>query len=227
VGVISALNREITNSSRDLYGRRTEYKNAMIQTDAAINSGNSGGGMFNVAGELVGIPSLKYTGSFYSNTTVEGIGMAVPINAAKPLIKDVLSGKVEGSVTGADSAGADITTAGKPRIGVTVTNMNDSNFAVATGILPTGAYVSDVESGSPAEKAGLKIGDIIVEVDGNIITTTQRMVSLLQAKEPGQTVTIKIYRVEGLDSIQYPDDIPDGAYMDVIVELAILDDVKQ
>ena len=68
----------------------------MIQTDAAINAGNSGGGMFNVAGELIGVPSMKYTGSYYSSTTVEGIGMAIPINAAKTLIDDVLAGKTTG-----------------------------------------------------------------------------------------------------------------------------------
>lgn len=230
VGVISALNREITNTTRDVYGRRTEYKNAMIQTDAAINSGNSGGGMFNVAGELVGIPSLKYTGSYYSSATVEGIGMAIPINAAKPLIVDVTSGKIVGDTTAAagnENVGSAITSGNKPRIGVTVSNMNESNPAVMTGILPMGAYVTDVEAGSPAEKAGLQVGDIVVEVDGNVITTTKQMVSILQAKEAGQTAAVKIYRVEGLDSIQNPEDIPDGEYLDLSIELAILDNVKQ
>lgn len=229
VGVISALNREITNTTRDVYGRRTEYKNAMIQTDAAINSGNSGGGMFNVAGELVGIPSLKYTGSYYSSATVEGIGMAIPINAAKPLIEDVISGKIVGETTATENGNQDsaITSGNRPRIGVTVTNMNESNQAVMTGILPMGAYVTDVEAGSPAEKAGLQVGDIVVEVDGNVITTTKQMVSILQAKEAGETAAVKIYRVEGLDSIQNPEDIPDGEYLDMTIELAILDNVKQ
>ena len=90
VGVISALNREVTSSATDAYGKRAV--NTMIQTDAAINAGNSGGGMFNVAGELIGIPSMKYTGSMFTGSTVEGIGMAIPINEAKDLINDVLSG---------------------------------------------------------------------------------------------------------------------------------------
>ena len=104
VGVISALNREITSKSTDAYGRKTNNVNRMIQTDAAINAGNSGGGMFNVAGELVGVPSMKYTGSYYSTSTVEGIGMAIPINVAKPLIEEVLSGKtVANGASSADS----------------------------------------------------------------------------------------------------------------------------
>ncbi len=227
VGIISALNREITDTTRDIYGRRQEYVNKMIQTDAAINAGNSGGGMFNVAGELVGIPSRKYTSSYYSGSSVEGIGMAIPINAVKPLLEDALNGKGTSDTASSNGADAPITSAGKPRIGVTVTDMNTSNYAVASGILPTGAYVTDVEKGSPAEKAGLLIGDIVVEVDGTVITSTKQMVSLLQAKEAGQTAAVKIYRVEGLDSIQNYEDIPEGQYKDLTITLAILDDVKQ
>ena len=102
VGVISALNREVTGSATDAYGKRAT--NLMIQTDAAINSGNSGGGMFNVAGELIGIPSLKYSSSSYSGASIEGIGMAIPVNVAKPLIEDVLAGK--GNVQSAPSSGS-------------------------------------------------------------------------------------------------------------------------
>ena len=229
VGVISALNREITDTTRDAYGRRTEYVNRMIQTDAAINAGNSGGGMFNVAGELVGIPSRKYTSSFYSGASVEGIGMAIPINAVKPLLEGALSGQISGNVTspGNQESNPAITSAGKPYLGVTVTDMNTSNYAVASGILPTGAYVTEVEGASPAEKAGLKPGDIIVDVDGNVITSTKQMVSILQAKEAGQKVAVKIYRVEGLESIENYEDIPEGEYIDLTIELAILDNVKQ
>lgn len=228
VGVVSALNREVTSSKTDIYGRRTESVNIMIQTDAAINAGNSGGGMFNTAGELVGIPSIKYTGSYYSTTSVEGIGMAIPINVAKPLINEVLSGKTVGDLaTGAGNEEPAIVASGKPRIGVTVTNMNTSNYAVSSGILPMGAYVTDVESGSPAEKAGLKVGDIVVEVDGTVITSTTQMVNILQSKQVGQTAAVKIYRVEGLDAIENVQDIPDGEYMELSIELAMLDNVKQ
>ncbi len=228
VGVISALNREVKSSATDAYGKRTT--NTMIQTDAAINAGNSGGGMFNVAGELIGIPSMKYTGSAYTGSSVEGIGMAIPINEAKTLINDVLNGKgnvsADNSVDNASSS-AGIAAGNGPRIGVTVSNMNTGNYAVANGILPTGAYVTVVEPGSPAEKAGLQKGDIIVEVNGTVITTTTQMINILQAKQAGDSVAIKIYRVEGLDEIQNYDDIPDGEYMDLTVELAMLDNVKQ
>ncbi len=233
VGVISALGREISDYSYDRYGRRTEITNDMIQTDAAINSGNSGGGLFSVAGELMGIPSMKFTSSGYSGTSVEGIGMAVPINSAKPLIEQVLSGKTV-SATATDSANsqssgsASIAADNRPRIGVTVRNMNTANPAVSSGILPTGAYVDKVESGSPAEAAGIQAGDIIVEIDGTVITGSTQMVSLLQAKNAGDTVQVKVYRVEGgLANVKDYNSIPDGEYIDLTVSLAMLDNVQQ
>lgn len=229
VGVISALNREVTSSTTDAYGKRTT--NTMIQTDAAINAGNSGGGMFNVAGELIGVPSMKYTGSVYSGSTVEGIGMAIPINECKQLINDVLAGNgnVQSSASATDNASsASITSGNKPRIGVTVTNLNTSSYALANGLLPNGAYVKEVEAGSPAENAGIEVGDIVVEVDGTVITSTTQMVSLLQSKEAGDEVSVKVYRVEGgLDSVEDQTNIPDGDYIDLKVELALLDDVQQ
>ena len=189
VGVISALNREITNSTTDVYGRRTDSVNLMIQTDAAINAGNSGGGMFNVAGELIGVPSMKYTGSYMSATSVEGIGMAIPINVAKPLIEDVLAGKTTDAQ--ANNAGnTSLTTAEKPRIGVTVANLNTNLAAVVNGVLPNGAYITEVEAGSPAERAGLVAGDIVVEVDGTIIKNTTEMINILQNKQAGDTAAM-------------------------------------
>lgn len=222
VGVISALNREVSGNSTDAYGKRVT--NTMIQTDAAINAGNSGGGMFNVAGELIGIPSMKYTSSAFSQGTVEGIGMAIPVNVAKTLIQDVLDGK--GNVQSTPSTAA-ITSGNKPRLGVTVSNMNASHYAVANGLLPTGAYVSKVEDGSPAEKAGIQEGDIIVEIDGNVISQTTQMTSYLQSKQAGDQVKIKVYRVEGGLNNAEGSDIPDGDYIDLEAELAILDDVRQ
>ena len=230
VGVISALNREVTSENYDQYGRREDVVNYMIQTDAAINAGNSGGGMFNVAGELIGVPSLKYTGSYYTTTSVEGIGMAIPVNVAKPLINDVLSGKTTGSESGSNSTinSSSSTDNTKPRIGVTVTNAtNFSSYAVQEGIIPNGAYVTEVESGSPADKAGIKAGDIIVEADGTVITSTSQLISILQAKNVGDSAEIKLYRSEGITDAKSIDDIKDGAYQTVTVSLAILDNVKQ
>lgn len=118
-GIVSALNRAVSSSSYDKYGRRETITNTMVQVDAAINSGNSGGGMFNVSGELMGIPTLKYTGSAYSGSTVEGIGMCIPINAAKPLIEDALAAQppvvAKSENSGSGSVTSDLT--GKPRLG--------------------------------------------------------------------------------------------------------------
>ena len=227
VGVISALNREVTSKSTDAYGRRTNNVNQMIQTDAAINAGNSGGGMFNVAGELVGVPSMKYTGSYYSAATVEGIGMAIPINAAKPLIEEVLSGKTVTNGTSADSSkdSSSVAPEARPRMGVQVKTISASNSgAVAAGALPSGAYIDEVEKDSPAEKAGLKADDIVVEVDGNIISTSQEMVNALASKKAGDSVEIKYFRMEGDQSKWESYDDIEGDYHTVTVELAMLDE---
>lgn len=227
VGVISALNREVTSKSTDAYGRRTNNVNLMIQTDAAINAGNSGGGMFNVAGELVGVPSMKYTGSYYSAATVEGIGMAIPINAAKPLIEEVLSGKTVTNGTSADSSkdSSSVAPEARPRMGVQVKTISASNSgAVAAGALPTGAYISEVEKDSPAEKAGLQVKDIVVEVDGTIVSSSQEMVNAMASKKAGDTVEIKYFRMEGDESKWESYDDIQGDYHTVTVELAMLDE---
>ena len=228
VGVISALNREITSKSTDAYGRKTNNVNRMIQTDAAINAGNSGGGMFNVAGELVGVPSMKYTGSYYSTSTVEGIGMAIPINVAKPLIEEVLSGKtVANGASSADSSkdSSSVAPESRPRMGVKVQTISASNSgAVAAGALPTGAYISEVEKDSPAEKAGLQVKDIVVEVDGTIVSSSQEMVNAMASKKAGDTVEIKYFRMEGDESKWESYDDIQGDYHTVTVELAMLDE---
>lgn len=227
VGVISALNREITSKSTDAYGRKTNNVNLMIQTDAAINAGNSGGGMFNVAGELVGVPSMKYTGSYYSTSTVEGIGMAIPINVAKPLIEEVLSGKTVSNGTSADSSkdSGSVAPESRPRMGVKVKTISASNSgAVAAGALPTGAYISEVEKDSPAEKAGLQVKDIVVEVDGTIVSSSQEMVNAMASKKAGDTVEIKYFRMEGDESKWESYDDIQGDYHTVTVELAMLDE---
>lgn len=227
VGVISALNREVTSSATDAYGKRAV--NTMIQTDAAINSGNSGGGMFNVAGELIGIPSMKYTGSMFSGSTVEGIGMAIPINEAKELINQVLAG--EGNVQSTPSgttANSGVTSGNGPRIGVTVAAVNSASYAASNGLIPTGVYISEVEEGAPAEKAGIQVGDIVVEVDGTRVTKTEEMTGILKAKQAGDTVEIKLYRVEGgLNNVEDYTKMPEGEYMTLTVELALLDAVQQ
>ena len=233
VGIVSALNRAVSSTSYDKYGRKETITNAMIQTDAAINAGNSGGGMFNVNGELMGIPTLKYTGSAYSGSTVEGIGMCIPINAAKPLIEDVLSGKIETVApdeSSSASASSDLT--GKPRMGITVSDINQSSTLITSGTLPKGVYVNEVDADGPAARAGMQPGDIIVDVDDTVITTFSQMSGIISSKSAGDVIKVKVYRVEGLDDLLSDenatlDDIPEGRYVDMEITLAVVDNVKQ
>lgn len=229
VGVVSALNRAVSSTSYDKYGRKETITNAMIQTDAAINSGNSGGGMFSVTGELMGIPTLKYTGSAYSGTTVEGIGMCIPINAAKPLINDVLDNKLTAEVKAAptdstSTSSSDLT--GKPRLGISVNDMEDifRSTVFTQGLLPKGVYVASVEENSPAEAAGIKAGDVIVDVEDTVITSFDEMKEIIAAKNAGDTLKVKVFRTEGLDDLENLTSIPEeGEYIDLEVTLAIID----
>ena len=228
VGIVSALNREVSSSSTDKYGRKETTVNSMIQTDAAINSGNSGGGMFNTNGELMGIPTLKYTGSAYSGTTVDGIGMCIPINAAKPLIEDVLSGKVSSTTSSSSSSSSSSSmTMSRARMGVSTSSMNTSHPAVANGTLPNGAYVVSVEENSPAAKAGMQAGDIIVDVNDTVITSSTQLQSLVFSYSAGDTLNVKVYRVPGLADLGSDEDIPDGEYIDLTVTLEVIDETNQ
>ena len=227
-GIVSGLNREIPGDgeSTDKYGRATKVVNTMIQTDAAINSGNSGGGMFNTAGQLVGIPTLKYIGTRYSsNATVESIGMCIPINEAKDVISEALKAdKAEAGATeekkeetGEETSG-DLK--GKPRMGVSVQTVRDTK-----GMLPRGVYVAEVEKGSPAETAGVQVGDIMVEINGQVITSVEEEIEILGKLKEGDEVTLKVFRPEtvnengGISS--------EGDYVDLTVKLAIVDAVAQ
>lgn len=230
VGIVSALNREVSSTTTDKYGLRGTVTNTMIQVDAAINSGNSGGGMFSVNGELMGIPTLKYTGSAFSGKTVEGIGMCIPINAAKPLIEDVLSGKVTGNATAGANTNASGNTDllnGKPRMGITITGINTSSAAVRSGQLPNGVYVTEVEEGSPAAEAGMQAADIIVDADNTVITSTSQLQEIIAEKNAGDTVEIKVYRVPGLADLTDADEIPEGEYITMTVTLEVVDSSVQ
>ena len=230
VGIVSALNREVSSTTTDKYGLRGTVTNTMIQVDAAINSGNSGGGMFSVNGELMGIPTLKYTGSAFSGNTVEGIGMCIPINAAKPLIEDVLNGKVTGNATAGASTNASGNTDllnGKPRMGITITGINTSSSAVRNGQLPNGVYVTEVEEGSPAAEAGMQAADIIVDADNTVITSTSQLQEIIAEKSAGDTVEIKVYRVPGLADLTDADEIPEGEYITMTVTLEVVDSSVQ
>lgn len=235
-GVISSLNRSVSSTSYDKYGRRQTNQVQMIQTDAAINSGNSGGGMFNVQGELMGIPSRKYSATAYSSTQVDGIGMCIPINIAKPLIEEVLDGNVplpqvealpEDAEKAAGSAAANNDLTGKPRLGVTIGAINPNSTAVLTGQLPNGVYVNAVEDNSPAAQGGMMAGDIIVDVDDTVITSVSQLQGIIAEHQSGDTLQIKVYRVPGMTDITTAETIPDGDYVDLQVTLAVIDLVAQ
>ncbi len=234
VGVVSAVQRAVASTTRDRFGLRTEIKNQMIQIDAAISSGNSGGAMFNILGQLQGVPTLKFLdqgGSFFSTgASVDNIGMCVPINAAKPLIRQVLESYDETKVQeqaerNRNAAPTDDTTP-RPRMGVSVGTLSTSFQPVALGLIPQGAYVSNVEQDSPAMAAGIKTGDIIVEADSTIITDHTQLISMLQGMNAGDTVRIKVYRVAGLpaalEDTQLFNSLGEGEYLDFTVELRVM-----
>ena len=235
VGVVSALDREVTDTTTDRYGRRTNITNRMIQVDAAINSGNSGGGMFNVLGQLQGIPARKYSSnSIFSNTTIDNIGMCIPINVAKPLISEVLHAYNGENVPAkqdeqktADTPDTDSPLHGKPRLGVTISSVSSS----VNGVLPMGALVRAVDDHSPAAEGGILPGDIIVEVDGEVVSSTSSLTNKLGTYAEGAQIAIKVFRDEGLSSQigeQYIDlsKVGDGEYVDLTVTLRVIDDLN-
>ena len=225
-GIVSGLNREIANENTtvDKYGRASQVVNSMIQTDAAINSGNSGGGMFNTAGQLVGIPTLKYSGTRYSSSAaIESIGMCIPINEAKDVIEAALTGKGNGVKQPAENGKASqggLT--GKPRMGVTVGTSNGRN-----GAYPRGVYIFEVEKDSPAEQAGLLPGDIIVEVNGEIITSVDEEVAAMSDMKEGDEVSVKVFRPDEVEDAASGRISTEGEYVDLKVTLALLDQVNQ
>ena len=153
--------------------------------------------------------------------------MCIPINAAKPLIEDVLSGKVTAAQLPESTDGTETVTnslVGKPRLGVTITT---SSSALMQGILPNGVYIKEVEKNGPADKAGLQAGDIIVDANDTIITSSSQLQTIIAGSKEGDVLHLKVYRVPGLDTLDVNEEIPDGEYIDVDVTLAIVDDVKQ
>lgn len=235
VGVVSAFNRAIDNRTVDKYGRRSIVTNQMIQMDAAITSGNSGGGLFNILGQLQGIPSIKYDSSaMFGGPSIDNIGMSLPINSAKPLIKEALEKYDGNNVSQAnivdqqtgERSSMQPADPNKPRMGVTITTLAPSYPLVLDGTLPQGAYITEVEAGSPAETAGLKAGDIIVEVDSAIVKDSQELVDKLSAYKAGDKVEVKFFRAQGLDDIlqgnKNVDTLGEGTYQTVGVELKVL-----
>ena len=165
-GVMSALDREVTTD---------ESTQDMIQTDAAINGGNSGGALLNSKGEVIGINSAKYSSNVSGTTaSIEGMGFAIPISNVKDIIKDLIDGKndteltlgIEGYMTNAGSI---------------------KNYK-----LPEGFYISAMTSDGNAEKSELEIGNIITEIDGNKVTSLETIKKVLNKKKSGDKVAVKV-----------------------------------
>ena len=149
----------------------SDGEGSYIQTDAAINPGNSGGALINSKGEVIGINSIKYVDS-----KVEGMGFSIPINRAVSIIENIIHGK----------------TTGKVYIGISGATI-DSEYSQIYGF-PEGAYVKTITSGSPAERAGIHEGDIIVAVEGRSTLTMEKFIEVLQDYKAGTEVEITLYR---------------------------------
>ena len=162
-GVISAVNREITDSDGKKF--------TLIQTDAAINSGNSGGALVNSEGKVIGINTLKLYG-----TGIEGMGFAIPINSTTDITSQLIQySKVK-----------------RPYIGISGMDLNEQT-AKANNLV-VGVYVKSIDDFSAAEKAGLKIGDVIIEADGKKITTMDELNEIKNTHQIGDEMKIKVNR---------------------------------
>ncbi len=164
-GVISAVDREVEMVDMTL---------ELIQTDAAINAGNSGGPLINSAGEVIGINSLKY-----SSTGVEGMCYAIPINTAKPIIEDILN----------NPAGTEEIEE-KPYLGIYGFDIT-FQYQFMYG-MPAGIYISSVEEDSPAEAAGLEQGDIITSFNGTAVASMEELTKLIADCKPGDNVELGV-----------------------------------
>ena len=167
VGYVSGKDRQVTTDNSTIN---------MIQTDAAINSGNSGGPLFNMYGEVVGITSAKYSGTTSSGASIEGISFAIPIDDVMSIIDDL---QEYGYVTGA-------------YLGVTVTD-TDAAAAKLYG-MPTGAYVNSVEDGGAADRAGVQPKDIIIGLGDTDISNRTELTRVLRRFKAGDTTTITVIR---------------------------------
>lgn len=172
-GIISALGRSV--SVQDETTGKTVTNNNMIQTNAAINPGNSGGALLNAQGEVIGINSAKY-----SDTSVEGFGYAIPMSDAMPIINQLIEReKVDESQ--------------KAFLGIQGQDIS-SDVAQAYN-MPEGVYVYQVVSGSAADKAGIRQGDIITEFDGQSVSTMSQLKELMTYYKSGQKVKVKLERL--------------------------------
>lgn len=162
-GIISALDRQVTIDGMTM---------TLLQTDAAINSGNSGGALINSFGEVIGINNAKSAGD-----GIEGLGFAIPIDTAKPAIESLIRfGYIQG----------------RPKIGIGTRDVTKQMAEYYS--LPQGVYVSSVEAGSAASIAGIKVGDVIIKADGKEILTTDALNDAKTSHKVGENMSITLVR---------------------------------
>ena len=184
-GWISALNRTISTEDGT-------SSSGLIQTDAAINPGNSGGALLNMKGELIGINSAKY-----ADSTVEGMGYAIPISWAKPILEELMNRQTREKVSNEE----------KGYLGVVLSNLTTE--AIQMYDMPEGAFVRGVEEKSPAEKGGICKGDIIVKFDGQSVTSGDDLLKKLQYYKAGEKIEAVVARAT------------DGEYQESTVEITL------
>ena len=166
-GIVSAINRDV-----DIEGRTMN----LIQTNAALNSGNSGGPLINCYGQVIGINTMKM-GDSMSSAGVEGLGFAIPSTTVRDIVNQLIE---KGYVSG------------RPYLGITGEGISD--FYQFYYRLPKGLFITEVASGSSAEKAGLEAGDILISIDNTHITSSQALETVLYGYVPGDTIQAVVYR---------------------------------
>lgn len=166
-GVVSALNREVTFSDGSVMD--------LIQTDCAINSGNSGGALFNLYGEVIGITNAKYSGNSSSGASIDNIAFAIPIDSIRATVESIIE---NGYYT-------------KPGIGVNVTDASRNPQKLG---ISTGAWVVEVTEGGPAEAAGMQANDVITAIDGKTISGTSDLKLVLAKAKAGDELTLTVWR---------------------------------
>jgi serine protease Do len=178
-GWISALNRSVSLEN----GETAE----LIQTDAAINPGNSGGALLNMNGELIGINSAKY-----ADETVEGMGYAIPISKAQPILEELMNRQTREIVDEEDAA----------YLGVKAADL--SSEAISMYNMPAGAFIIEVTAGEAADNAGIRKGDIIVKLDGQKVSGKEDLIDKLQYYAAGEEIEIVIERASNGEYVEIP-----------------------
>ena len=174
---LGSLGGSVTTGIISATGREIEVENmtmTLLQIDAAVNPGNSGGALFNLNGELVGVVNAKY-----SSEEVEGLGFAIPINTAKATIEDIIEyGYVKG----------------RAQLGITAVEISDLQTALSAGVRELGVYVYSVNDGSGADKAGLKAGDRIVKIDNQEVDSYATLSKIIDSHSVGDSVKLTYSR---------------------------------